>query len=877
MSLATGTRLEHYEILSAIGTGGMGEVYCARDTKLGRNVAFKVLREVLDSDPNRLSRFRNEAQLLASLNHPNIAQIYGVVEVDHTRGIVMELVQGETLQTRLKRAALPVEEALQIAKQIAEALEAAHDGGIIHRDLKPGNIMLTTAGTVKVLDFGLAKALDTPASATDLSNSPTIVASITQPNVLIGTVAYMSPEQIRGHVADSRCDVWAFGCVLYEMLTGKPAFTGETITDLISGIIGIEPDWNALPTKTSPAVRSMVRRCLDKDRRRRFHAIGDARIALEEAQALPPATPLARLKTRERISWIIATIGLAAVGLLLRAAYFVPLPAERLVSRFAIEFPPEAPLGPGGADPFPSVSPDGQYVAFRSAGSASTATWRLWLRPLGSLNAQLVAGTEGINGYSFWSPDSRFIGFFAGGKLKKVAVAGGPPQILCDGSGPSATWNQDDLIIFDQQGSLHRVSAAGGVSTAIRTPDKSKHETGYRLPSFLPDGRHFVYISSSTDQGRTEVRAGSLDSSDDKSLFAANSRILYAHPGYLLFVRDGTLMAQPFDASKVSLKGDVFPVAERIGFNPNNGNGAFGVSQNGTLVYRVAVGPTSSELTWFDRTGKKLGIVKSTGSFVGPNLAPDQNRVAVQTTSSPDIWLIDLLRGTNSRFTFDPADDIRPVFSGNGKQILFVSNRAGSLDLYVKSADGVGAEQLLAKRADGVSDWSADGKVVLYAITPPNGTGFDIWALPMTGDKKPYPVLNSSFTEMRAKFSPDSRWMAYTSNESGRNEIYVQPFPPSGGKWQVSVDGGEYAYWRRDGKEIIFGTLDGKIMAADVKLGATFDPGVPRQLFQLPGRLAGERFAITADAQRFLVPLVPQAQDRPMLTTVLNWTADIKK
>src|SRR5262249_31292248 len=433
-------------------------------------------------------------------------------------------------------------------------------------------------------------------SVTDLSDSPTIVTSSTRPNVLIGTVAYMSPEQVRGHVADARCDVWAFGCVLYEMLTGKPAFTGETITDLISGIIGIEPDWNALPAKTSPAVRSMVRRCLDKDRRRRFHAIGDARIALEEAQALPPAVPLARLKTRERISWIIATIGLAAVGLLLRAAYFVPLPAERLVSRFAIEFPPEAPLGPGGADPFPSVSPDGQYVAFRSAGSASTATWRLWLRPVGSLNAQLVAGTEGINGYSFWSPDSRFIGFFAGGKLKKVAVAGGPPQILCDGSGPSATWNQDDLIIFDQQGSLHRVSAAGGVSTAIRTPDKSKQEACYRLPSFLPDGRHFVYISVSTDPGRTEVRAGSLDSSDDRSLFASNSRVLYAPPGYLLFVRDGTLMAQPFDASSVSLKGDVFPVAERIGFNPANGDGAFGASQNGTLVYRVATGTASSEL-----------------------------------------------------------------------------------------------------------------------------------------------------------------------------------------------------------------------------------------------------------------------------------------
>lgn len=877
MALAVGTRLEHYEIVSAIGAGGMGEVYRAHDTKLGRDVAVKLLPEVFAADPDRLLRFQREAHLLASLNHPNIAQIFGVVESDRTRCIVMELVEGETLQVRLQQGPLPLSEALVIAKQVAEALEAAHDRGIVHRDLKPANIMLTVEGGVKVLDLGLAKTIDSQAGDADLSNSPTILSAHTQPNVLMGTAAYMSPEQVRGRGGDARSDIWAFGCVLYQMLTGEPAFTGETLTDLISGIIRIEPDWSALPANTPPGLQSVVRRCLEKDRRRRFHAIGDVRIALEEAQHVPAAIPVAHLKTRERISWGIAAMVLAAIGVLLGATYFIPRPVELLASRFLMEFPPEAPLGGAAADPFPSVSPDGRYVAFRSATGIVVAGARLWLRPVGSLNAQPIAGTEGIGGFPFWSADSRYMGFFAGGKLKKVAVAGGPPQILCDATGLAGTWNQDDIILFEHQGTLHRVAAAGGVSTAVKMPDKSKNEGGYRSPSFLPDGRHFAYVALSSEQGRTEVRAGALDSSDDKSLFASNSRVLYASPGYLLFVRDGTLMAQPFDASSLSLSGDVFPIAERIASNPVNGFAAFGVSNNGTLVYRVTSGSTLTELTWFDRAGKKLDVVKSPGNFVGPNLSPDQKRIAVQTTNSPDIWLIDLLRGTNSRFTFDAADDIRPVFSGDGKQILFVSNRSGTGDLYVKSADGVGAEQLVLKKADGVSDWSADGKLVLYAIIPPNSGGFDVWALPMTGDRKPFAVLNSQFSEVRAKFSPDSRWMAYTSGESGRNEIYVQPFPPSGGKWQVSVDGGEYPYWRGDGRELIFGTVDGKIMSADVKLGATFEAGVPRQLFQLPGRQAGERFAITADAQRFLVPLIPQGIDRPALTTVLNWTADIKK
>jgi eukaryotic-like serine/threonine-protein kinase len=891
MALAAGTRFENYEVESVIGVGGMGEVYRARDMKLERPVALKVLRETFAADHDRLKRFEREAKLLASLNHPNIAQIYGLANASNgTQCLVMELVGGETLQARLRRGPLPVDEALPIARQIAAAIEAAHERGIVHRDLKPGNVMIDGDGRVKVLDFGLGKALEPAGAADELTHSPTMLSDrFTQANVLIGTAAYMSPEQARGKVADERSDIWAFGCVLYEMLTGRPPFGGgETVTDLLSDILRVEPDWKALYGQTPPGLHLILKRCLQKDRRQRYHAIGDLRHDLETAAAVPPpiTVPPRRATIVERIAWIAALCAVATAGVLLGATYFAPTAVAPIASRFVIDLPSDAALvGQGPVEPLPAVSPDGRLVVFRMITAGHPAA-RLYVRPIGSLNAEPLAGTEAVVAYPFWSADSRFVGFFADGKLKKVSVAGGPPQVVTDGIGPGGTWNQDDVILFTEQGSIRRASAVGGASTSIRTPDKSRNEVAYSWPSFLPDGRHFLYVAVSTDPGKSEIRVGSLDEESDTSLFAGSSRVMYTSPNHLLFVRDGTLMAQPFDTRSLSLTGAAFPIAESVGFIGRGGTGgtvggaaAFGVAATGTLVYRVGPGAAASELTWFDRSGKRLGILPSNGGIARPVFSPDQTRVAGERPEgNVDVWMLDVTRGTNSRFTFDPATDFAPIFSPDGAQVAFSSDRGGTWGLYVKPAAGVGAEQLLLKVPGAsqviVGDWSPDGRLLLYTPAPIDSAE-DVWVLPLTGDRKPYALLNQKYNERRPRFSPDGRWILYSSNETGREEIYVQAFPPSGGKWQVSVNGAAVGYWKRDGREIIFDSLDRKIMAVDVKLGTTFEAGIPRPLFELPATIVGGRFAMTADGQRFLIPLPSRTDETAAIRVVLNWPADI--
>jgi serine/threonine protein kinase/Tol biopolymer transport system component len=878
VSLSIGTRLGTVEVLAVIGRGGMGEVYRARDTKLKRDVAIKTLPDEFSHDADRLSRFQREAEVLASLNHPNIATIFDLQEAEGSRFLVLELVEGETLADRIQRGPIPIDEALQIAKSICEALEAAHEQGIVHRDLKPANIKITPEGKVKVLDFGLAKAMES-APATTLSNSPTLLSgAASNAGVILGTAAYMSPEQAKGRTVDKRADIWAFGVVLYEMLTGRMLFSGESVSETMAFVMTKVPDWNALPAKTPPRIRELLYRCLIKEPMNRLRDIGDARIGLEEEQK--PSIAMAPVsKRRERLAWVMAAIvALFATGILIAGKFLNPRVTAPHTSRFMIEIPSNANMGPSTVAPFPTVSPDGRYVAFVADPGGG---FRLWLRPVDSLNAQQISGTEGIspivggansNFYYFWSPDSRFIAFPTAGKLKKVAVAGGPPQDLCDinpsGSVISGTWNQNDLILFQNQGSLYRVGAAGGVSTPIR----KRSDVFFAWPQFLPDGQHFVYIA--VKSGRPEARIGALDTTEDRTLFDAGSHVLYSEPGYLMFVTDGTLMAQPFDARRLALSGDVFPVAEQVRSFSLNANAAFSVSTNGTLVFQKG-SASDTDLAWFDRSGKKLETIAS-GPFQNPTLSPDQTRLAVQRTDSgQDIWLIDLLRGTNSRFTFDPALDQFPVFSPDGKQIAFISARGGKNDLYIKAASGLGAEERVAEGMDGLSDWSPDGKFLLPAKS---GSGnWDTWVLPLTGDRKPYPLLNQKYWELRGKFSPDGHWLLYTSNETGRSEIYVQAFPPSGGKWQVSVNGGESGYWRRDGKEIIFTTVDRKIMAVDVKLGATFEAGVPRELFQFSGNRVANRIVVTADAQRFLLPMAAQSGERPAITVVENWTADIKK
>ena len=875
-----GTHLAHYQITGHLGKGGMGEVYQATDSRLGRSVAIKLLPDAFSDDSDRSARFEREARALASLNHPHVASIYGVEESSGRKFLIMEFVDGETLAERIARGAIPVNEALKISIQICQAMEAAHEKGIVHRDLKPANIKVTSEGNVKVLDFGLAKAFETEAPNADASQSPTLSMAATMQGVILGTAAYMSPEQAKSRAVDRRTDIFAFGAVLYEMLTGRPAFDGEDVADILSSVLKMEPDWSRLPADVPPGIHRLLRLCLQKDARNRRQTATDVRIDIEHAlnpPALPATIPVR--KSRERIAFAVAGISLIAVVGLLAAIYFRPVPTSSIASRFLIELPPEASLLSGtAASPFPTVSPDGNYIVF---GALSAGAPRLWLRPIGSLAAQPIPGTEDIrpmNSNPFWSSDSRFIGFFAGGKLKKVAVAGGPAQTLCDveGDAIAGTWNQNDVILFESSGSIKRVGGAGGIPSAVKTPD-AKKPSSYKFPYFLPDGRHFLYLVTGTS---TEVRVGDLDSDDDKQLFATNSRVLFAAPNYLLFIRDGTLMAQRFDADKLTLTGDVLPVAEQVAANPTNGTGAFSASANGTLVYRA--GSTAVvELTKFDRSGKNLGIIRTNGNFIHPRLSPDKNSLVVERRDggNGDIWMVDLQRGTSTRFTTDPGDDSWPIFSHDGKQIAFASDRGGVSGIYTKSVSGSGAEQLVHK-AEGlptyINSWSSE--FLIYETTS-SETGRDVWALPMTGDRKAFPVVNDKFTQNGSRLSPDGRWILYASNESGRVEIYVQAFPKSTGVRQVSIDGvgATVANWRDDGREIIFHGLDGKMMAVDLKLGATMEIGIPQSLFPLPGPVVGSRLTMSSDGQLFIMPLSPQSGDRPTVTTVLNWASDITK
>jgi Tol biopolymer transport system component len=880
-----GTNLAHYRITSHLGTGGMGEVYQATDSRLGRNVAIKLLPEALNHDSDRAARFEREAQVLAALNHPNIASIYGVEESTGRKFLILEFVDGETLAAKIRRGPIPVVEAIGIAIQITQAMEAAHEKGIVHRDLKPANIKITSEGNVKVLDFGLAKAFESESATSSLSDSPTLSMTATRQGVILGTAAYMSPEQAKARAVDRRADIFAFGAVLYEMLTGRPAFEGEDTTDILSSILKTEPDWSRLPADVPPAIRGLLKLCLQKDPRKRRQTATDVKIDIEHALSQPAIAAIAAApmrKSHERAAFITAGVALIAVAGLLTAAYFAPSPPPALVSRFSVTLPPGANLAGTAASPFPTVSPDGRYIVYAAK---SAGALRLWLRPINSLTAQPIPGTEDIfplNSTPFWSWDSRYIGFFASGKLKKVAVSGGLPTILCEANGDSiaGTWSVNDVILFEKEGSIYRVGVNGGIPTAIRTPSNSETKSTLKFPYFLPDGRHFLYVVSGA---KSEVRIGDLNNKNDKPLFQTNSRVLLAPPNYLLFIRDNTLMAQRFDLKELAISGDVVPVAQEVAFNEVNGTAAVSASDNGTLVYRAKEAATMIDLTKFDRNSNNLGIVRPAGNYEQPRLSPDKNSLAAvkRDSGTGDVFLIDIVRGTSHPLTSDLADDLYPIFSLDGKQVAFASNRGGAWGIYVKPADG-GAEEKMIHKVEGsqvrLDSWSSD---YLIYETVSKATGRNIWALPMTGeDRKVIPVTNDKFVHQGARLSPNGRWIFYASNKSGRPEIYVQAFPPSAGVHPISTDGvsDSVGDWGQDGKEIVFQAADGKMMAVVVKLGTdSIDVGIPKPLFQVPGPITGSRFAMSADGQEFIIPQSPDSSDRPSLTTVLNWAADLKK
>ena len=736
-----------------------------------------------------------------------------------------------------------------------------------------------------MLDFGLAKVVSDQDSMAPVTpaNSPTISVLATQAGIILGTAAYMAPEQAKGKQVDRRADIWAFGCVLFEMLSGKKAFDGETISDVLASVLKSEPDWSALPADTPPAIKRLIRRCLQKDVRQRLQAIGDARIAIEEtlsgtAADAEGAISASRIPEAKRSSLLHRalpwTLGAVAVICAAVAGWLLLKPQPQPnVFRFAVA-PPENMVFIAGGEI--SISPDGRMLAFVAQAEAGTnKPTALWLRPLDGLTAQPIPGTEGAVG-PFWSPDGQQIGFRANGKLEKISVQGGTPQTLCDAiSFGGATWNRDGVILFGNEGGFYRVPDTGGTPTLVLAPEPSQN---YWFPQFLPDGKHFIFNESGEVSEGSFIEAGSLDSKTAERLVQGNSQAVFSPPGYLFYVDRTTLIVRPFDASALRFTGPAVPVAQGIASTLYSNFAYFSVSAAGVLAYQAAAEVTSNQMTWFNRAGEKLGTVGQPSFYTAPALSADGARlgVAVGWFGKRDIWVYDLKRGTASRLTFNPADDTNTAWSADDSRIVFSSNRAGQFDIYQKAANGLGSEQPVfqSKQEKHVDDLSSDGRYAIYDTAAGNTQHTELWGLPLFGDRKPFPFVQSNFNAICAQFSPNGRYVAYASTETGNLEVYVQTFPEHVGKWQISATGGNEPVWSRDGKELFYLDLDGKLMEVDVNTNATFQAAIPKPLFQtqLNGRYPGRTmYVVSPDAQRFLM-IVPAGTAKPEpLTVVVNW------
>jgi eukaryotic-like serine/threonine-protein kinase len=883
MSLAPGVRFGVYEVCELIGAGGMGEVYRARDTRLNRDVALKTLPHLFSLDPDRLVRFKREAQVLASLNHSNIASIFGFEESEGVQALVLELIEGPTLADRIAQGPLPLDEALLHARQIADALEAAHAQGIVHRDLKPANIKIRTDGTVKVLDFGLARALAADASSPVAAQLPTITSpAATQLGTILGTAAYMSPEQARGKVADKRSDIWAFGGVLYEMLTGKRAFDGDDVSDTVANVLKREPDWGALPATIPSAVRRVLRRCLEKDPRHRFHDIADARLDLDEKEvpdAAAPAPVASRFLNPERVVWTLLAAALA-VGLaysLLRER-----PAAQVL-RFQIDAPQKGFFGSssgiGRADGTSggTFSPDGTQLVFVATDQSGRTL--LWLHRLDSFMARPLAGTDDAL-LPIWSPDGRFIAFFAGSKLRKLDPVNGSIQTICDVPGVprGGTWGSRDVIVVSsgQPARLTQVSAHGGTVAPVQMESAASQARAAVWPSFLPDGVHFLYWTRISTDGLPALSVASIEPGfAPKRLVASDSNGAFAPPGLLVFMRGDTLMQQHFDPDSLELTGDATPIAENVLRNTGIGRADFSLSATGALMFR-STSNMANQFAWFDRAGKMLETVGPRGSYRTPDLSPDGKRLAYTDITQGDIWIFDLVRQTSSRFTASPGSETAPAWFPDGTKIAYRSDQGG---LFEKDVSGTGTERrLLNENISGPSQVSPDSKWLLYFATP-LGQSMDIFVLPTVGPRTPMAIVHTQFPEMEPQFSPDGRWLAYASSETGRNEIYVQPFPTTGSRWPVSNKGGRQPLWRADGKELFFVADDRRFYAVDIsqKTGS-FDYGVPHFLFEMRANVFNTRnsYIPSPDGQRFLVNTILEEDDAP-IKVVHNWQAALKK
>jgi eukaryotic-like serine/threonine-protein kinase len=892
MPLSAGTRLGPHEILEPLGAGGMGEVYRARDTRLDRIVAVKVLPGHLASNEELRQRFDREARTISQLSHPHICALYDVGHQDGVDYLVMEYLEGETLTDRLAKGALPTEQVLRYGIQIADALDKAHRQGIVHRDLKPGNVMITKSG-VKLLDFGLAKlrAAGEGVAISSVSVLPTRTdASLTAQGTILGTFQYMSPEQLEGREADGRSDIFALGAVLHEMATGKKAFEGRSQASLIAAILErTPPPISSIQPMTPPALDRVVKTCLEKDPEDRWQTAHDVMLELRwiaeaGSQAGLPAPVVARRRSRERLAWTVAAI-LAASTIALSILELRRPRSGSPIVRSNLLPPGKASFSfvGGGAGPV-AISPDGRQLAF--VASEPGGKRQLWIRPLESLIARSLPATDEAT-YPFWSPDSQFVGFFADGKLKKIEVSGGPPLSICEApDARGGTWGRDGIIVFEPQfrEPLHRVVATGGRPVPVTKLDASRSETTHRWPWFLPDGRHFLFFSGSHSTGaESELDAifvGSLDGEKPKLLVNARSNAAYA-AGHLLFVRQKTLLAQPFDPKSLKLTGEAFPIAEKVQDDPGFFNAVFSVSDQGTLAYQEAGGTTGlSELAWVDRSGKKIDVLGEPADYYEPRISPDGRRVAVGVGDPGDVWIYDVARRVRTRLTFAASDDFAPTWSPDGERVAFSSQRSGSGDLYAKSASGTGNDELLSssKIFKVPNSWSPDGRYIAYiAFQGAPGSKADLWLLSLP-DRRASPLLQTEFDEVAGVFSPEGRWLAYASNESGRFEVYVQPFPGPGGKWQVSTAGGNHPRWRRDEKELFYVAPDGKIMAVELRAGPAFEAGTPQPLFAtLLKNMPGPPYDVSSDGQRILLNRPLGEESSPPITLVQNWTALLKR
>jgi Tol biopolymer transport system component len=882
MSLSPAGRLGPYEIVSLLGQGGMGEVYLARDTRLGRDVAIKALPDAFAHDPERLARFEREARLLASLKHPNIAAIYGLEEADGQRYLVLEYVAGATLAERLAAGPLPLDEALDVCTQIAAGVEAAHESGVVHRDLKPANVKLTPAGEVKVLDFGLAKSgtASTSDSGLNLSHSPTVaVQAATSAGVILGTAAYMSPEQARGRPVDRRTDIWSFGCVLYECLTGRPLHSGETVSDLIARILEREPDWKALPPATPARLRELIARCLRKDARERLRDIGDARIELAEIRArgadAPAPVATAAAPARPGREWLLGAIAaiavLAAVAAVI-APRFTPHPAP-LHARFLIEPPRGNNLILYGSAA--AISPDGATIALIAGDS--TGTSRIWLRPLDATTARPIGGTDNAI-IVFWSPDSRTLAFFADGKLHTIPAEGGTRRTLADAPDPrGGSWGVKGQIVFAPiaSGPLMSVPGEGGDVTTIARPDSARHEVALRFPVMLPDGEHYLCVAlPRREGGEHDVLLGSLHDAGRKQLFRAFGTPAYAGPGALLYSHRGQLMRQACDIHG-RLSGKPVRLGDAPSSRGHDGMPVVSASLNGVLL---SVTPyANTRLTWVDRGGRMLGVVPlPPARYAGFELSPDGRRAVVERGTddiSTDLVMVDLERGLVSRFVSgsELAAVGQPLWSPDGSQVLFGSFQNGTKDLWTKRADGAGDAQPFY-RSDvlfkNIYSWSPDGRLVAFE-QPDARTGWDVWALPVDGDRKPIPIARTPINEDGGWISPDGRWIAIYTDETGRSEVYVMPFPGGGPRYQVSTNGASACAWRSDGRELMIVGLDGSILVADVDPGPPFHTSKPRLLFRTP---PGTVLVVpTRDFSRFLMTAPAPDADASALIAETGW------